>query len=54
MGVCGVCLQFGWSGEPDELHSKTEDFKDDIYIYCPDCGENDFDVEEIEEDEDLA
>ena len=46
-----ICLQCGWSGEPDELVSKTEDLNDDTFVYCPLCGECDFDVEEIEEEE---
>jgi len=43
-----ICNDCGWSGEPGELVSKTDDLNDRDFSYCPYCGGNDFD----EEDED--
>jgi hypothetical protein len=40
----------GWSGDPAELVTKTEDLKDLDFSYCPNCDGKDF-YEEEEPDE---
>ena len=41
----------GWSGAPEELVSKTDDIDDRDFTYCPQCGNDKFELELIEEDE---
>ncbi len=53
MGLYLTCLELdcNWSGEPDELVSKTEDIDDDNYSFCPSCGNENFDEEEMDEED---
>lgn len=50
MEIVLTCLNCSWSGDQDELVSKTN--TDDPFICCPSYGKGDFDEEEIDmEDE---
>lgn len=46
------CLNCGWVGTPEELHSETSDPNDRDFVCCPRCGDKEFeDIRDNEEEE---